>query len=429
MERNKKFSNTKKYLRVRFVSVIIATFAMFFLPILLIIISQNTDPEHTPYKLNAGDYLKESYDDIDVTDVLSRNGSAAIVDKNLNVKSLGEEAVFDKDKLTEKEWTEFLRLTGKESDYYYDVAFYEGGENSESYWLVLREPRAILFVFMLSSNPKAVNYKETSFLFVSFFALYFIVLAVFIILYSKKAAAELNSMEKLKIEEEEKRMLLVSELSHDLKTPLASVQGYSEMLLNGVDDEEKKNDYLKMIHDNSVRADGILKALFTYSKLGSSGYNPKLENTDICEFTRLIIAEYIPRFEDAKFKYEIDVPEDEINVQMNEDLFRRVYDNLFENSMNYNEEGTLIGISLKKENDRIHIRIYDDGKGISKENQERIFDPFYRENKTGENNKNGSGLGLAIVKRIVELHKGEIAYKPKDDRGCGYLIVLPEKLT
>ena len=64
MERKKKFSNTKKYLRVRFVSVIIATFALFFLPILLIIISQNTDPEHTPYKLNAGDYLKESYDDI-----------------------------------------------------------------------------------------------------------------------------------------------------------------------------------------------------------------------------------------------------------------------------------------------------------------------------------------------------------------------------
>ena len=428
MARKKKISNTKKYLRVRFVSVIIATFALFLLPILLIVISQKTDPEHTPYKLNAGDYLKESYDDIDVTDVLSRNGSAAIVDKNLNVKILGKEAIFDNDKLTEKEWTEFLRLTGKESDYYYDVAFYEGGENSESYWLVLREPRAILFVILLSINPKAVNYKETSFLFVSFFALYFIALAVFIILYSKKAAAELNAMEKLKTEEEEKRMLLVSELSHDLKTPLASVQGYSEMLLNGVDDEEKKNDYLKMIHDNSVRADGILKALFTYSKLGSSGYDPKLEKTDICEFTRLIIAEYIPRFEDAKFKYEIDVPEDEINVQMNADLFRRVYDNLFENSMKYNEEGTLIGISLKKENGRVYIRVFDDGKGISKENREKIFEPFYRENKTGEKNKNGSGLGLAIVKRIIELHKGEITYKPKDDKGCGYLIVLSAKI-
>ena len=158
---------------------------------------------------------------------------------------------------------------------------------------------------------------------------------------------ELADKERLEREEEEKRMLLVSELSHDLKNPLAGVQGYSEMLLNGNVDEAKTQDYLKIIHDNSLRANKILQSLFTYSKVGSAGYKPEMEETDISEFTREIAAEYIPRFEDGGFTYRFDIPEEEIKLMMNKELFRRVYDNLLENSIKYNQAGTEIYLSVR----------------------------------------------------------------------------------
>lgn len=434
MARKNKVQNTRKYLRLRFLRVILATIGFALLPFILLMVIQGLSGGNVPYSINASDYIKDNMDDVDVSKIIANNGSAAIVDENLNVRYLGGNTFFDNEVLDEAEWTEFLCSTGEASRYEYSVAYHGkvGGAGDyandsaagDEYWLVIRVPKAVTFDITILFNKEAPDYKSTSTIFRAIFGVYILALIIFVAFYSKKSAAELRAMEKLKIEEEEKRMLLVSELSHDLKTPLASVQGYSEMLLKGVDDEDKKQDYLKIIHDNSVRADSILQALFTYSKLGSSGYDPKLEEVDICEFTRLIVAEYISRFEEEGFKYEIDIPEDEIKVKMNTELFRRVYDNLFENSMKYNKPGTKIGISVAEGGDEVCIRIYDNGVGIPEENRDKIFTPFYRIDVERSKDKGGSGLGLAIVKRIVELHDGEIELESRDGKGCGYKVKL-----
>ena len=217
-------------------------------------------------------------------------------------------------------------------------------------------------------------------------------------------------------------MLLVSELSHDLKTPLAGIQGFSEMLINGVADDTRKQEYLQMIHDDSIRSNEILQTLLTYSKLGSSGYSPSLEDADICEATREIVAATIPRIEDAGFAYSIDIPDDEIMVKINRELMRRVFDNLIGNSIRYNERGTEITIRVKATGDDVLILFSDDGIGIPKEHADDIFTPFYRINDN--RNDNGSGLGLAIVKRIVELHGGEITYVD-GGKGCTFRITIP----
>ena len=214
-------------------------------------------------------------------------------------------------------------------------------------------------------------------------------------------------------------MLLVSELSHDLKTPLASVQGYSEMLLEGVEDESKRRDYLQMIYDNSVRSNEMLQALFTYSKLGSAGYSPNMEVTDICEYTRQVIAEYIPKFEDRGVGYSRSIPDEEINVKLSRELFRRIYDNFFENSMKYNPLGTEILVDIRHDGSEAEIRISDNGVGIPNEYRDKIFTPFYRGNA---DKSTGSGLGLAIVKRIAELHGAEITVDHDVTQGCGYII-------
>ena len=118
--------------------------------------------------------------------------------------------------------------------------------------------------------------------------------------------------------------------------------GYSEMLLSKEVNGQKQREYLQSIYDNSVRSNNILRSLFMYSKLGSAGFKPNTERTDICEYTRQIIAEYIPKFEENGFGYELSVPENEIFVSIDKELFRRVYDNLIENAMKYNQEGTKI---------------------------------------------------------------------------------------
>ena len=245
--------------------------------------------------------------------------------------------------------------------------------------------------------------------------------------------------ERLQKEEEEKRMLLVSELSHDLKTPLASTQGYSEMLLGGDVPEEKRKEYLGIIYANSVRSNEIIQSLFTYSKLGSAGYQPTMERVDICEYSRQIVAEYFTRFEASGFTLDVLIPEDEIFVMLCKDLFRRVYDNLFENALKYNPRGTKLEFqlkALKDTSDQVEIIVADHGIGIPIEAAGHIFEPFYRVNRSrvdvvDKENIPGSGLGLAIVKKIVEMHEGEISFvaenlseREKTD-GCRFRIRIP----
>ncbi|MBQ4311554.1 MAG: HAMP domain-containing histidine kinase, partial [Oscillospiraceae bacterium] len=233
----------------------------------------------------------------------------------------------------------------------------------------------------------------------------------------------MKAREQLLHGEEEKRMLLVSEISHDLKTPLASVQGYSEMLLSKEVDGQKQREYLQSIYDNSVRSNNILRSLFMYSKLGSSGFKPDTGRTDICEYTRQIIAGYIPVFEEKGFGFDLAIPESEIFTNTDKELFRRVYDNLIENAMRYNQAGTRIMLGIENKAGRVEIMVADNGIGIPAEHIGKIFQPFFRADRNASNS-DGSGLGLAIVRQIVTLHGGEISYIG-DERGCKWLISLP----
>lgn len=465
-----KIKTTRKYLRQKFARVILATFGFAFLPFLIILVLQNLYGKSVPNEKEAADWIRESPEDIDVSAVLKKGWSAAVVDEDLYVTHLGGDEIFEKDRLSLEEWTTFLCDSGKTLGWGIDIAYHDG-ENR--YWFVMRKPQAVTFNIAIFFNQEADHYRVTIITFLVVFSTYFIALLLFVALYSKSAARrmtdsvedvstgakkmengqydvtfgngetaeldelgkamlhladELKAKEEIQKEEEEKRMLLVSELSHDLKTPLASVQGYSEMLLGKVQDEEKQRDYLQMIHDNSVRANAILQALFTYSKLGSAGYKPVFETVDLCEFSRRILAEYVPRFEDGGFRYQLAIPEEEIFVKMNCDIFRRVYDNLFENSMKYNHAGVTIGLSVAQENEVVRIVVFDDGVGIPKDFAGKIFTPFYRvDGGVRGKESGGSGLGLAIVKRIVELHGGEITYEPYDGKvGCKYVICLPK---
>lgn len=473
MKKNKKIQTTRRYLRNKFLNVIFATFGFVILPAVLLVIVQDISIKNDDViqMRSASERLEASYKNIEVSDFLEIGGSAMVVDEELQVIPLGGTPILEQNSLSKAQWTQFLCSSGEASKYKYDVAYNEG-ENS--YWLVLRKPQAVSFSISLFFNPDAYEYKSTVLMFNILLSSYLIALTIFIVIYSKRVtkgmvssiesisegtkklekgqyeevgdiecptqeldnlnrafihlSEKLQTKEEIQREEEEKRMLLVSELSHDLKTPLASVQGYSEMLLSGTVGEGKKQEYLQMIYDNSIRSNHILQALFTFSKLGSAGYKPSLEKTDICEFTRRVIAEHIPQLEEKGFAYALSIPESDICVKLNVELFRRVYDNLIENSIKYNNPGTKIEISIRLRDERkmVEIVVDDDGVGIDEEHIAHIFEPFYKIEKYSANIKvEGSGLGLAIVNRIVILHGGQITYCKENKMGCRYQIELP----
>lgn len=465
----RKVSNltTRTYLRRKFVHIILATLGFVLLPIILLAIvqwgSSKTNTEYIPAK----DRLQTIYSDIQIDDIVDNGGGAMVVNNQFEVIQLGGKPVCNKKTFTEKEWTEFLVSAGNNSKYQYDIAYDEVGE----YWLVLRTTKPITLSIFFTLNPEAVNYKSTVIIFFMICSVYLVALGGFVVFYSKREstkitkpieeiadyaemleegnynanlseggtleinllkeimkhlAVELSSKEEIQKNEEAKRMLLVSEISHDLKNPLASVQGYSEMLCNGgALTQVKQKEYAQMIHSNAVRANELLQSLFTYSKLGSAGYTPKLEKLDICEYTRLIFSEYIPRLEDKGFKYELNIPESEIYVNIDKALFRRIYDNLIDNSIKYNAKGTTIKLSICR-SEFIEIYISDDGIGIDDIYANKVFDPFFRVDGDVRNSKKGgSGLGLAIVKQVAILHNGSIEYLCEQKAGCGFLIRLP----
>ncbi len=419
MNKNKKY-NTRTLLKRRFFAVSAATIGLSLLPVILFLITMLAYQIDPTEQISASERLMPQACDVVVSDYIADGGSAMIVDNALNVTQLGGKPIWDKAAFSEKEWADFLAAVDNMSGYQYNIAYRSG---SNGYWLIMRKPVSVVVIFSFYFNPEAENFTKDIIIFIILFLVYFAAVAAFVIHYSKLTANEMKAREELLHGEEEKRMLLVSEISHDLKTPLASVQGYSEMLLSKEVNGQKQREYLQSIYDNSVRSNNILRSLFMYSKLGSAGFKPNTERTDICEYTRQIIAEYIPIFEENSFKYDLSVPENELFVNMDKELFRRVYDNLIENAMKYNKAGTKIMLGVENKADSVEITVSDNGIGIPAEHIDELFQPFFRADRTSAN-RDGSGLGLAIVRQIVTLHGGEISYIGDED-GCKWRISLP----
>lgn len=232
--------------------------------------------------------------------------------------------------------------------------------------------------------------------------------------------------EKEQLEESKKRML--ADLSHDLKTPMTTIQGYSKALYEEfVEDEEQKKRYLKYIHDKSVRVTTLIDELFMFSKLETPDSQLNKEKKDLCEFYREVIVEYYQLFSEKNMELNIDIPTTKLIYEFDSKLLYRAISNLLENAAKYNPEQTTVFISLTKRANCIALEIGDDGTGIKDDLTNTLFDPFVRGDKSRKND-GGSGLGLAITKKIIEKHEGKIILDTKPVRGkTNFIIELPVK--
>lgn len=234
---------------------------------------------------------------------------------------------------------------------------------------------------------------------------------------------------QLEQEKEEKAGLvrrknqLLLELSHDIKTPTATIKSYANALEAGVVPEEKIQEYYHVIDLKADRITKLSEDMFLLLKMENAEYQPQMERTDIGELLRQICAEYYAEITEAGFTFEIDIPEEACMGLADPRLFTRVISNLLINAVKYNRTGKNIRVSLYQAGELWQIDVLDDGELIEAELAENLFDAFVRGDQARKSD-GGTGLGLAISKAIMEKHQGSIAYLQTENRNCFRVQIL-----
>ena len=226
--------------------------------------------------------------------------------------------------------------------------------------------------------------------------------------FSKIIINEVRRMEEnkeaMRREYERKRNLMLSDIAHDLRTPITTIAGYAKALNDGmVTDGEKQTEYLKAIENKSERMSELINLLFEYVKLDSTGFTLNIENVDLSELLRKNVALLYSDVEEKGMELEISIPEESYMINLDSLQFSRVITNLISNAIRHNEKGTVISLKMVKEDEDVIIIVSDNGAAISKEIAEHIFEPFIV-GDASRKTKGGSGLGLSIAKKIIDMH-------------------------
>lgn len=232
----------------------------------------------------------------------------------------------------------------------------------------------------------------------------------------------------MKMKYDDNRKMLVSSISHDLKTPLTSIEGYVQGILDGIaNTPEKLDHYLKTINSKTKQIDGMIDDLLLYSKLDLKKLPFNFVKTDILYYFTCCIEESEPELAKSNIKISL---QNQLKiskyVMLDKERFMRVILNIIGNSKKYMDKnhGEII-IVLRETTSSIIIEIKDNGSGINKDDINKIFSRFYRGDSARSSAK-GNGLGLAIAKQIVEGHDGKIWAAAHENKGTSIIIKLPQ---
>lgn len=231
------------------------------------------------------------------------------------------------------------------------------------------------------------------------------------LVYSKKVSKRVRELERERIERdkeyERQRNLMLSDITHDIKTPITTVAGFSKALTDGAVPEEQRGEYLESIYNKSMRISELVSLLFEYVKLDSTGYVLNRSVVDMSEFVREIVAGLYTEFEEKKLQLIPNIPDDAILSNIDRMQMERAISNILSNTLKYNPAGTDVEISLQNQPGEAVLQISDNGTRIDREDAIHIFEPFYRADKVRKSGS-GNGLGLSITKKIVDMHGGKI---------------------
>lgn len=218
---------------------------------------------------------------------------------------------------------------------------------------------------------------------------------------------------------------LMTSLSHDVKTPLASLVGYLEALESKIVVGEEKDEYIHVASDKAHYLKHFVENLFEWVKLDSKEQVFHFEIFDLNELSRNIIADWVPVLESSHFEYEFDIPEIEYFLRIDANAYTRILNNLLQNIITHSE-GDKMTLRIFENKQQAQIIITGNGKGISSDNLPHIFERLYQCDHS--RSAKGNGLGLAIVKELINVHKGTITANSTPCMGTEFTILLPKAL-
>ncbi|MGE8203487.1 sensor histidine kinase [Heyndrickxia sp. NPDC080065] len=233
----------------------------------------------------------------------------------------------------------------------------------------------------------------------------------------------INDMAKQLKEMEDMRQEFISNVSHEIQSPLTSISGFARVLQYDQLSQEERAHYLGIIETESKRLSKLNDNLLKLTSLESTNHPFERKNFHLDKQIRNIILACEPQWVEKSL--EIDVSLEKIAIVGDEDLMSQVWTNLIHNSIKFTPNFGRIRVQLQQVDDKAIVKIMDNGIGISKEDQVHIFERFYKADKARERSKGGSGLGLSIVKKIVEMHKGTVFVDSEEGKGTEFTISLP----
>lgn len=241
--------------------------------------------------------------------------------------------------------------------------------------------------------------------------------------------AELELQEQQRREEyDRRRNLLLSDVAHDLKTPMTAVTGYASALAEGkIEDSGQQQEYLDVIYHKSMQMSGLITLLFEYVKLDSEGFSLKKTREDLTEILRESVAALYTEFEAKEMELEVEIPENSIYFSVDRVQFQRAISNLLHNAIKHNPTGTAVGVIMEEKEEYLEIRICDNGVLIPQETADYIFEPFVMGDES-RSSKGGSGLGLSIVQKIISMHGGEIFLRQEPEGAYKKAFVIKMKI-
>ncbi|EAH4438843.1 TPA: sensor histidine kinase [Listeria innocua] len=232
-----------------------------------------------------------------------------------------------------------------------------------------------------------------------------------------KMASELEKSEAARQE-------FVANVSHELQSPLTSMQGFARLLGSGTLTEKEQKEYLTVLSEETTRLSSLTKQLLTLASLDQESELRKKEPVQLAEQWRQLIqmTEWSWREKELTINLELA----DINYSGDAELLYQVWSNLLNNAIKYTPESGDIQVRLYEETTSVFVEVWNSGAGISKEDMAKIFDRFYKASQSRTREEGSSGLGLSICKKIITLHHGEISVESNTEKGTTFIVRLPK---
>jgi len=240
-------------------------------------------------------------------------------------------------------------------------------------------------------------------------------------------AEAFNNMAESLAASDEMQRSFIANVSHDLRTPMTTISGFIDGILSGAIPPEKQEHYLGVISSEARRLSRLVAALLDISRMQAGERKFNMASFDVCELARQILISFEQKIEDKQLDVAFECDSDRMEVLADRDAIHQVLYNICDNGIKFSREGGRYEIRIAEEKDhRIRISVYNEGVGIPEEDLSRIFDRFYKSDKSRGLDKTGVGLGMYISRTIIEAHGERIWAESEVGQWCRFTFLLPQ---